>query len=152
MSLPDVWAWLALALALVLVPVHAMPTAEVDRTQQAEVVDGSQAYLADQTHDPVLNASNGYEDEALTITHQYVEGSSVRVWVNNTASDPRFTFQGSPFTLTPGTSGTVSVTDTDDAHPAGSHLVEAEITGEVTDDGRNAGRQTIIQDVSVTVE
>lgn len=143
--------WLALAVALSLLPVYALD-ARVDRSQRASVVDGGTAYLGEEPHDAVLNASNGYEDEAITITHQHVEAASLEIWVNNTASDPRFTFPDTPFRLDAGAGNGVTVRDTDSAHETGTYLVDARIETQVETDGDGTGRHSMERSLSVTVE
>lgn len=144
--------WLTLAVALSLVPVYAMDVVDVDRANQAQVVDPTGAYVGEESHDAVLNASNAYEDEAFTIHHQHVDDGTLRVWVNNTASDPRFVFPDDPLRLSAGTSGTVPVQDTDTAHEPGSFLVDARIETQLATADGPLGRGSMDRSLSVTVE
>lgn len=150
--LDELAPWIAIALALALVPVYALSTGQVDRASSADVVSDPDAYLASQTYLPTLNASNGYEDDALTVTHQYVTGTSLVVYVNNTALDPRFVFVNDTVTLTPDATHTVQIEDTSTLHTTGTFDVTAEIEATVREDGANVGAQRFEQTLTVTVE
>lgn len=150
--LEELAPWLALCLALSLVPVYAFSTADVARDSQAAVVDDGEAYLGVSTLTPVLNASNGYEDDALTVTHRYAEGTTLKVWVNNTATDPRYAFVNDTFSLSAGGSHTVQVEDTSTDHAADTSTVEARVDAMVREDLENHGKQSMTRNVTVTVE
>lgn len=144
--------WVAFGLALALVPVVAFSTGEAPRDTRAQVVDDADAYVASSTHWATLNASNGYEDDAVTVTHRYVPDTTLRLHVNNTATDPRFAFVNSTFTLEASGSHTLQVEDTDAEHPTGTFTVTAEVEATVRQDTDNVGHQRFETTVSVTVE
>lgn len=143
--------WIALGLALTLAPVYGLH-ADVDRNRDADVVDGAQAYVGKDVHEPTLNASNGYEDDALTITHRHVDAVTLEGSVNNTATDPRFTFPNTPFTLEPGASLAVSIQDTDEEHPSGTYTVDVQVQIDVEEGDEQTGRQTMQRTLTVVVE
>lgn len=143
--------WLALALGLCLVPVYGLH-GDVDRHPDAAVVDGSQAYIAEEIKEPVLNASNGYEDDAIAITHRHVDAITLRGWANNTADSPRFTFPEEAFTLEAGTSATVPIQDSDASHPSGNYTVEAALEIDAREGQTTVGRQTMQRTLTVVVE
>lgn len=147
---PPALPWVALGLALCLMPVYGLH-ADVDRQPDAAVVAGSEAYVGEDHHQPTLNASNGYQDDAITLAHRHVDAVSLEGWVNNTEADPRFTFDG-PFTLDAGGSHTVHVQDTDETHPTGTYTVDVEVQIDVEQEGTTAGRQTMQRSLTVVVE
>lgn len=143
--------WLALAVALCLVPVQAVPTLDLQRGNHADVVDDASAYVADTIHQPELNASNGYQADAVTVTHQHVDAATLAVTVENTAAEPRFALSDEPVILDAGETGTIPVNDTDPDHPTGTYTVEVRIDVDVQHGDETAGRQTMTREMALEV-
>lgn len=138
---------LALIAGLLLAPIEAR--LDVDRGLGADVVGDQEAYLAVATLSPTLNATNNYEDDAVTVTNNNADGTSLEVTV--TSDDARFEVTGGSFTLSAGASDTARISDTSTDHATGTYSVDITVTGQVWSSGSELGQQQLTRTITVEV-
>lgn len=143
--------WILLGLALALTPTYGFSTVTVPKGTNADVVDGD-AYVEAVSLSPVLNASNGYQSDAITVTHQHGASVTLDADVENAALDPRFVMLTTGFILDPGDQETVRIEDQSEDHEPGTYNVTATVEASTIKDGETVGYQTFDVAVTVTVE
>lgn len=144
--------WIVLGVAIALVPVYGFSDGQAPRPTTTPIVDDASSFIGIAVHEPTLNASNGYEADALTITHNLPAGTVLDTQVSNTDPDPRFVFTDNEFTLSAGESHTVKIQDTQDGNESTQETIEASIVGHARNDANDLGRDVAYRDVVVTVE
>ncbi len=149
--LDELGPWVVLGLALALVPSYAFPSASVPRGTSADVVEG-EAYVEATSLSPVLNASNGYQADAVTVEHQHGSSVTLDVNVSNAALDPRFVFPDVSVALEPGGQASFLIEDGSQMKEPGSYLLTATVEAITLQDGRSVGYQTVQVSLTVMVE
>ncbi len=138
---------LALIAGILLAPIEAR--LGVDRGLGADVVGDQEAFLAVAPLSPTLDATNSYEDDAVTVTNNNADGTSLEVTV--TSNDARFEVTGGSFTLAPGASDTAQINDTSTDHATGTYSVDLTVTGQVWSSGSDLGQQQLTRTLTVDV-